>query len=445
MEPTPAPDTPRPEPRAEFRWQAFFQRSSDPLFVLNHQRRILFVNRAWEELTGLTFADVRGSACTRRKPVIPSPAQAVTRKLYPPAEVLQGKAASVRRLGPATDARWDVAFLPFNDQDGLLCILGRISTTPAPESGTVSLLDNLEALRVAHGRRYRLENVESNVPAVTRAVTQARLAAQTQAAVLILGEPGTGKRWWARAIHELGPRKEKAFAALDCGRLPAEAVEQALFGDAGLISSGLAGTVYLGEPGSLSRDLQARLAEVLAEPPPTRVIAGSVSDLTTEVRSLRVLEEFRCRLSTLVIELPPLRERLVDLTALAEAFLMRVADPTPVELTREAWDLLRSYSWPGNLEELFAVLVKARSRAVAGRVGPNELPASLRRAAGLDQTPRPRDEALPLETILEEAERRLIQMALQRAGGNKTRAAELLGLWKPRLLRRMAALGLQDS
>src|SRR5262249_29383766 len=158
----------------------------------------------------------------------------------------------------------------------------------------------------------------------------------------------------------------------------------ALFGTGGLLSTGLAGSVYLHEPERLSRDLQAKLVEVLTEPAETmpRIISGALSDLTAATASLRMLDELRCLLATLVIELPPLRRRVADLPPLVDTMLRRagVAEEPPT-LTTEAWDLLRSHGWPGNLRELDALLSRARQKAVAGRIGAAELPAHLRLAA----------------------------------------------------------------
>jgi DNA-binding NtrC family response regulator len=427
----------------EFRWQAFFQRATEPLFLLNRQRRLLFVNRAWESLTGLSLAAVRGLACSRRQSAVPSPMDAVTRLLCPPTEVLQGRTVHVRRKGLVGGTVWDVDYFPFNEGDTLLAILGRISATATLEVEDELLPDNLRSLRTHRASRFTLETLESEVLTVRRAEEQARVAADTDVGVLLIGEPGSGKQWLARAIHELSPRRDRPFAVVECDRLSATALDQILFGETGLIRSALAGTVYLRNAGSLPRDLQARLIEVMTEPTPTtpRLIGGAGSDLSSEARSLRVMEEFRCRLATLTIEVTPLRERLADLPELAEMFLQRALLRNPDEtrreppaLTVEALDLLRSYAWPSNLRELFLVLSGALEKATAGRIGPSELPLSVEE-----------DRSLPLTTLLEEAERRLIQLALRQAKGNKTKAAELLGIYKPLLYRRMTALGLKDE
>src|SRR5262245_10199241 len=145
------------EPTPDFRWQAFFRRSRDPLFLLNRHRRILYVNPAWEQLTGLTLADAWGRACTRRKPAVPLGSDAVTRLLWPPPEVLQGRSALVRRYHFQTKMSWDVTFVPLQAEERLLGILGRIEAVPAAPTQRDPLTENLQALRFARAQRFRLE------------------------------------------------------------------------------------------------------------------------------------------------------------------------------------------------------------------------------------------------------------------------------------------------
>jgi DNA-binding NtrC family response regulator len=446
---------PAPQPAPEFRWQAFFQRSRDPLFLLNRQRRLLFVNAAWQELTGLPAAEARGRVCTRRAPASPSSWNDITRALCPPPEVLRGQSARVRRLLPAATGGhrcWDVEFLPFRGDEGALGILGKI--TPAVvDTATVpaTLPEKVIALRAALVQRHSLDSVAGDAPAQQRLSEQVRLAAGTRATVLLTGEAGTGKQWLARVIHGQSPARERAFAALDCRRLPPKALAATLFDSGGLTRHPGVGTIYLREPAGLPRDLQDRLCEFLADPGPDgpRILAGSSVDLAEEVRAGRVLEALRCSLSTLVLELPALRQRLVDLPWLVERLLAQTTtgdERGPPRLTPAACDCLRTYHWPGNLRELGSVLASARLHAEGEAIDAVDLPGYLRLAAQLSQVPGSRNErTLPLAPLLEQVERRLIQLALHRTQGNKSRAAELLSLWRPRLLRRMEALGLIEK
>jgi DNA-binding NtrC family response regulator len=174
-----------------------------------------------------------------------------------------------------------------------------------------------------------------------------------------------------------------------------------------------------------------------------RVIAGLRADPDEEVRAGRLLDELTARLATLTIDLPPLRERREDLPRLVERLLERAgtaARRRVTDLTAAAWEALRSYAWPGNVAELYAVLVGACGRAKCDHIDAPDLPLYLR----LGPRPAAEERPLPLKELLEGAERRLIELALRRAGGNKSRAAELLSVWRPLLLRRMSALGVPD-
>jgi DNA-binding NtrC family response regulator len=320
------------------------------------------------------------------------------------------------------------------------------------------LPEDLVSLRASRVGRYRLDQLESQLPALRRVLDQVRLASQTRVAVLLAGEPGVGKQWVARTIHYQSAARETAFVPVDCAHLPSLVLAGVLFGPSGLVRSrgttdpagGSVGTLYLKEPARLPRELQDRLAEALADPDPARprIMAGSCVPLAEEVRAGRLLDDLYYALSPVILELPPLRERMAaDLAGLVDRFLDRLngaGDPRIAGLTPEAWEVFYAYRWPGNLRELYDVLRGARARAAGDQIDVGDLPAYLRLVVNLDQTPgavpqRP----LPLDQLLEEAERRLIQLALQKGKGNKMRAAELLAIEYPRLFRRIKALGIE--
>jgi len=229
-----------------------------------------------------------------------------------------------------------------------------------------------------------------------------------------------------------------------------------LFGEDGSAGRAAMGTVYVQEPHFLPRDLQVRLCSILAEPDNsagTRMIAGCCTDPLVEIKSGRLLEDLYFALSPLVITLPPLRDRQADLPVLVEEFLKRAQpsgrvgtdSPLVVGLSADAWEIVRTYPWPGNLRELYAILQSACRRTSTGQINAGQLPAPLRLSARMAQTPGPEAEKLlNLDQVLEQAERRRIVLALRKAQGNRSRAAELLSIWRPRLLRRMEALGIRE-
>ncbi len=158
-------------------------------------------------------------------------------------------------------------------------------------------------------------------------------------------------------------------------------------------------------------------------------------------RARAALEELACRLGTLTIHLPPLRERRDDLPRLTERLLERVVGKRRVTFSPAAWETIRTSPWPRNLAELFEGLVGAVARSSGDRIEADDLPLYLRLPT---QPVAAEERPLPLQELLEGAERRLITLALRRAGGNKSRAAESLGIWRTLLLRRMTALGIPD-
>jgi DNA-binding NtrC family response regulator len=477
------PSTPDPPPSSarQFRWQALFQRITQPLFVLDRKRRILFVNRAWEELTGVESSEARGLACTRRGADAVERRGVVARALWPPQEVLQGKTARARRRPAApTTGWWDIEFLPLNGPDGLLCILGRITGMPLSEQpGHIPFPEALRKLRdqlakgmpadkvpelwtaeqivdlrERHARRFRPAHLESPLASMRRVVDQTGLAAGMKRGVYLAGESGVGKSWLARAIHQSSPVCESAFVRLDCARLPSLAIADTLFGGVGLLRRPGIGTIYLKEPGRLPHDLQSRLHDWLEQNSPEttksgpNIVAGSVVSPFAEVCAGKLLEKLYATLAVLLIELPTLRERMADLPDLTDRFLERqntVNEHQIAGLTPAAWELIREYSWPGNLRELFNMLAAACRRSRGDRIDVADLPSHIRQAVRMEGTATPPDRPMPLDSILEQVERRLIELAMQRSRGNKSRAAELLGVWRPRLLRRMEALGMEQE
>jgi DNA-binding NtrC family response regulator len=437
------------------RWQGLFQRSREPLFLLNRQRRILFVNRAWEQLAGVSVAQARGLLCKRYKDFEAGSLKALGSALCPTPEAIGGRISHVRRLvpGPGAVRRWwDIDFFPLQDNQGLLGILGKVTLVAdiaSPQAG--ALPEKLLALRERLARRYHVDRLASELPALSRVAEQVRLAGQTSASVLIVGEPGTGKLWLARTIHYQGFSRERSFAALDCAGLPPAAIGAALFSSGGLAKRSSTGSIYLGNIADLPREQQDEIGEWLKEGGAgrPRLIAGLARPAEDEIKAGRLLESLACALGTVEIELPPLRERLADLPLLMQWFLDRADSVGPrrvTGLTPEARALLAGYSWPGNLRELYEILAGAVARAKGSTLDADDLPGYLRHTAAVAElADKPAERSLPLDPLLEQVERRLIVLALRAARGNKSRAAKLLSIWRPRLLRRMKELGIPDE
>jgi PAS domain S-box-containing protein len=438
------------DPPPTYRWRALFQRAADPLFVLDRRRRLLYANPAWQQLTGIPLAEARGLVCKRYPAAEPGSREAVLLALNPPADALAGKVTWSRRavLRPGGRQTWEVAFLPLRGPEGLLCLLGRVTSAQEAPTTAAPLPPRLAALGERPARWHRLEYLGEGSPALCLATEQLRLASRTAAPVLLVGEPGVGKEWAARVIHQHSGLGARAFVALDCRRLPTAALAALLFDGHALAARAGAGALYLREPQCLPRELQARLAALAAAAPGTcegqragpRLLAGCSADPREEVRLGHLLADLHAALGVLTVWLPPLRERGDELVPLARRLLERAGtgDRRPSGLTPEAWEVLRAWSWPGNVRELYAALQGAATRAGGDLLDVEDLPWYIRSA------PPPPSRSLPLQTLLQEVERRLIRLALKASRNNRSKAAKLLEVWRPYLWRRMKALGLDE-
>lgn len=442
----PGPEPLEPGSAPTFRWPSFFQQTTDAIFVLSRHLRLRFVNRAWESLTGHSLAEVRGLSCRRRnREPEAGTLELLQHALAPSAEVLQGRVARVRRLVPSSlgPDSWDIDFWPLGSTEGTLAILGRIRPVFSPEHPFPPIPEKILALRERWADRNQFSGLESAHPALVRVREQVRLAANQGGPVALVGEPGTGKQWLARLIHRQGSAREDFFAALDCARLPVAALVSVLFGDPG---RSRVKTFYLMDPGHLPRDIQERLLTWLnhgsetSAPGQPRIISGITTSPEADLQSGRMLAELWYRLSPITVALLPLRERLADLPGLVRDFLPRAtqaADREVKGVSDAALEVLSGYRWPGNLQELYGILVGACERTSSERIEPGDLPFHLRGG------PLPVSKSVPLDVLLEKVERRLLELALKKSAGNKTRAAEWLAIWRPRLIRRLEALGIQ--
>jgi len=309
-------------------------------------------------------------------------------------------------------------------------------------------------LRRELAREYRVENLIGRSEAMAELLRQLRRVAPLKTTVLLQGESGTGKELAARALHDLSPRAPLPFVALNCGAMPPELMESELFGhvrgaftDASRDKRGLAaeadgGTLFLDEIGELVLPLQVKLLRFLQEEEvrrvgdvrsqkvDVRVVAATSRDLRAAVARGEFREDLLYRLDVVALRLPPLRERAGDIPLLARHFLERFAalrpgDP-PREFTPEAMAALEEYRWPGNVRELEHAVERAVILSEGPAIGEEALPEAVRAPAG-GPAPAPGDD-LSVKRGLRSLEEALIRRALERTGGNRTRAAELLEL-----------------
>jgi two-component system response regulator AtoC len=312
-------------------------------------------------------------------------------------------------------------------------------------------------------------------PAMAALRTTLRKVAPHKATVLVRGESGTGKEVVARALHALSPRAEAAFVAVNCGAIPGGLIESELFGhtkgaftDAvrdrvGLVEKAAGGTLFLDEIGELPAASQVKLLRVLQDGHvrrlggdadvvvDVRVVAATSRPLEAEVAAGRFREDLLFRLDVLTLRLPPLRERAGDVARLAAHFLAGArarlgAAVTARAIGPEALAALEVYGWPGNVRELENTIERAAVLCEAAAIDVASLPERVAAAGG--STPLPvlapagDGEDLSIKRAARRTEEALIRRALERTGGNRTRAAELLEISQRALLYKIKEYGI---
>ena len=353
---------------------------------------------------------------------------------------------------------WDYVNKPFDVDDYMLRVAKALETT--------RLRREVRALRSGQGGRCGVDSIIGDCP-VTRGLKElfVRVAASPASTVLLTGESGCGKDLFARVIHGASARAEGPFVNITCSAMPETLLESELFGhergaftDArqrkkGLLESGDGGTVFLDEVGELSPAAQAKLLRFLEEKTfkrvggaddvrvDVRVIAATNRQLEAEVKAGRFREDLYYRLRVLPIDIPPLRERAADVPALVQHFVSAFNH----EFRREvkgvqpaALAALSAYSWPGNVRELRNAVERAMILARGDELTPADFP----KLGGTE--PVTNGFRLPAEGVkFEELERDLVVQALERTGGNQTRAAALLGMNRDQIRYRIEKFGLE--
>lgn len=418
--------------RPRIRWPALLQESAAPLFVLNHARRLRFVNEAWERLTGVAATDALGNACTST-----GPTEALYRTLAPPRGSTTRTAATVRRTAPKNKLGppwWDVTFIRLATAEGGRGWIGIIDVVAAG-AGTPpkSAAPFVAALREQTAERFTLDLFGGTSLESRQFAGRLRQAAAGCMPLWFHGEPGTGRLTAARIVHHHGPHRERPFARIDCRALQPYLVEATLFGNGGLAAPDRLGTIVFEEPAALPRDLQQTiLAWLLSDRGTPRLIGLSRRLPAVDIEEGTLLPEFAVELAPLELSPPPLRRRREELSAIVQRLLQ-----PPREIADDALALLAGHDWPGNLNELRTVLALAKPGPVLAAA---DLPRYLRERALVDAaSDRPRPS---LDAILETVEKKLIERALAESGGNQTDAASRLGIFRTRLARRIDALGL---
>jgi Nif-specific regulatory protein len=354
------------------------------------------------------------------------------------------------------------------------------------------LLEENAQLRAQVRDRYRFENIIGDAPAMHEVFATVGQVANSRATVLLLGETGTGKEMIAKAIHYNSPRREKSFVRVNCGALTGTLLESELFGHVkgsftgairdkqGRFEAAEGGTIFLDEIGTLEPELQVKLLRVLQEREfervgdthtikvDVRVIAATNVDLQEQVAKGAFREDLFYRLNVVPIYLPPLRNRREDIPRLIDFFLDKYNAQNERKLRRISRDMLNvllRYPWPGNVRELENAIERAVVLSNDEDFHEELLPLSVRMFAAQRRTTqssesietltrRLADQALAdyelregeiYQLVIDRIEHALIDRALAKCGGVKTKAADFLGINRNTLNKKVKDLGIEAS
>ena len=327
-------------------------------------------------------------------------------------------------------------------------------------------------LRAQLHDRFKIDGMIGQTPIMHQLFDLLRTVASTASTVLVTGETGTGKELAARAIHDASPRRTQRFVALNCSAIPETLLEAELFGHVrgaftgavanrqGRLEQANRGTLFLDEVGTMSAALQAKLLRVLQSREfervgdsqtirvDVRVIAATNSDLKRMVLEGEFREDLFYRLNVIPVRMPALRERRSDIPILAQHFLDRFArEANPprgtVTLSQETQQALMAHPWPGNVRQLENVIERAFALSPGrSQIMSTDLPDEFRQVAVSADS---NDMAIPesgidLERAVADFERALIRRAMDRTGGNKRRASDLLQLKRTTLIEKLKRL-----
>ena len=330
------------------------------------------------------------------------------------------------------------------------------------ETATAEALTTEVAVRVLRPtlRPTSRGKIVGRDPAMLGVLDTIQRVALSACTVLITGESGTGKELIVAALHDASARAGKPLVTVNCGAIPENLIESELFGHArgaftgahaarqGHVAAAEGGTLFLDEVGELPLQVQVKLLRLLQEreysmvgdsrivKSDIRVVAATNRDLEAEVAGRRFREDLFYRLNVIHIELPALRDRATDIEPLALNFLnvsvARCGRGDIVGFTSEALEVLRAYSWPGNVRSLENTVERAVLLSPGPLVTTDDLPERVRTGSGRREGAAPAeglpDRGIDLRAAVEQYENQLILQALQRTGRNKNRAAQLLGL-----------------
>ena len=474
--------------------------AAQPIYLVDDRRAIIYCNPACAAWVNVAQGELLGQKCVYGPPPAEraTPAAAAAARLCPPPAALNGLHVRGQVSAIAADGRLifrEADFWPLSPEtptfdasaepgaeesaaspnaralpSAILALVEPVDRSPAaPDdaAGSAGLVSaslagasddatsdglHAELLRWRHRftSRYGLERMVGTSPAAARVRAQVALAAVAPTAVLVTGPAGSGKEHVAKAIHyRRGAESAGTLVPVACAALDVELTISTLRALArSAAGEGRRRSLLLSNVDALSLETQGVVMQLLGPLDSSRVIATASRPAAELVAEGKLRADLAAALTTLSIELVSLGARIEDLPLLAQMFLEEInatASRQVAGFTPEALDQLAAYAWPGNLDELAEVVRESHERTDDVQISPRDLPRRIHLSADMAQRPPRRDRPIDLERLLAQIETELIERALTEAKGNKTRAAQLLGLTRPRLYRRLVQLGFEDE
>ncbi|WP_346217120.1 sigma-54-dependent Fis family transcriptional regulator [Caldifermentibacillus hisashii] len=443
--------------------KAIIHSSNDAISVVDENGNGILINPAYTRITGLTEEDVLG------KPATTDIYKGESMHFH----VLKTKkpVRGVKMLVGPKKKEVAVNVAPIIVDGQLKGSVGIIHDMSEIRELTTELQRAKERIRTLEAK-YNFDDIVGRSEEMLIAIEQARIAAKTPATVLLRGESGTGKELFAHAIHNESGRKYNHFIRVNCAAISESLLESELFGyeegafsgakrggKKGYFEEANNGSIFLDEIGELSLSTQAKLLRVLQEreiirvggtkpiPIQVRIIAATNKNLEQEVRKGNFREDLFYRLNRIPIYIPPLRSRLEDIPLLCDHLIKKINHDygRNVEgITNEAAELLKRYAWPGNVRELENILGRA---IIFMNYSENRIDIKHLSKLGYNfqknqEQDHPNEASLPLYTLVENFEKRIISHILHKHRGNKTKTAKELGVSIRTLYYKMEKYGL---
>jgi PAS domain S-box-containing protein len=429
-------------------WKTVVDSIQDGVMIVDLEGTIVSVNRAFEEITGYTRAEILGKSCV----TLGCSSCEIAREehgchwcaMFRKGNLSKQRCSVVRKDGRTVTVLKNASVI----RDAAGNVTGAVETM-TDISDLVSKETQIENFRRELRAQDRFHGMIGVSAAMRRVFDLVENAAQSDAPVIITGESGTGKELVARAIHEAGRRSRKPFVKVNCAALNESLLESELFGHVkgaftgairerqGRFEAAHGGNIFLDEIGDLPLSTQVKLLRVLEEKVVERV--GDNRPIRVDVRVIsatnRILgqliergafrEDFFYRINVIPISMPPLRERREDIPLLSESFFRRIQMKSgkPIHaISRAALDQLMNYHWPGNVRELRSCFEYAVVACMKPSIEPEHLPAPLQKAASAKAAPA------GVAASLEELKKQRLAKALRESGGNRSEAARRLGI-----------------